>query len=184
MASAPASNAGTPLVTATDRSASPEQRPRESGFLRRHRRTAVSVLGAVVVAGFVYYVVPQIAGLGPTLHRLRSGNPWWLALGLVLEAMGRFLIRVIDECNLGRPHVVGPDVATSAALFAAAGHPERIATVILGSGGTAVPIQLGEPLRARPLGRWERCRRGRRCPTHPSASIRYRVSVMESPFGV
>ena len=40
---------------------------------------------------------------------------------------------------------------TSAALFAAAAHPERIASVIVGSGGAAVPLDLGEPLRSRVL---------------------------------
>jgi len=62
------------------------------------------------------------------------------------KAMGAFLVRLITECDLGRPHIVGPDVGTSAALFATAAHPERIASVIVGSGGTAVPIQLGDPL--------------------------------------
>ena len=37
-------------------------------------------------------------------------------------------------------------MGTSAALFAAAAHPERIASVIVGTGGAAVPLQLGEPL--------------------------------------
>jgi pimeloyl-ACP methyl ester carboxylesterase len=62
------------------------------------------------------------------------------------RAMGSFLARLIADADLGRPHVVAPDVGTSAALFAAADHPERIASVIVGSGGVAVPIQLGEPL--------------------------------------
>jgi putative heme transporter len=31
-------------------------------------------------------VVPQFAGLGPTLSRLRAGNLWWLGLGVVVEA--------------------------------------------------------------------------------------------------
>ena len=62
------------------------------------------------------------------------------------RAVGTFLVRLIEECDLGRPHLVAPDVGTSAALFAAAAHPERIASVIVGSGGAAVPIQLGEPL--------------------------------------
>jgi pimeloyl-ACP methyl ester carboxylesterase len=62
------------------------------------------------------------------------------------RAMGGFLARLIDEADLGRPHIVAPDVGTSAALFAAAEHPERIAGLIVGTGGTAVPIQLGEPL--------------------------------------
>jgi pimeloyl-ACP methyl ester carboxylesterase len=62
------------------------------------------------------------------------------------RAMGGFLAQLISEADLGRPHIVGPDVGTSAALFAAAAHPERIASVIVGTSGAAVPIQLGEPL--------------------------------------
>jgi pimeloyl-ACP methyl ester carboxylesterase len=62
------------------------------------------------------------------------------------QAMGGFLARLIAEADLGRPHIVAPDVGTSAALFAAAAHPERIASVTVGTGGAAVPIQLGEPL--------------------------------------
>jgi len=44
------------------------------------------LFGAVAV-GFVYYVVPRIAGLGPTLRLLRGGNLWWLGLGVSLEAL-------------------------------------------------------------------------------------------------
>ena len=62
------------------------------------------------------------------------------------RAMGGFLAQLIVEADLGRPHIVGPDVGTSAALFAAAAHPERFGSVIVGTGGAAVPIQLGEPL--------------------------------------
>jgi pimeloyl-ACP methyl ester carboxylesterase len=62
------------------------------------------------------------------------------------RAMGGFLARLIAEAALGTPHIVAPDVGTSAALFAAAAHPERIASVIVGTGGAAVPLQLGEPL--------------------------------------
>jgi pimeloyl-ACP methyl ester carboxylesterase len=62
------------------------------------------------------------------------------------RAMGEFLAQLIAEADLGTPHLVGPDVGTSAALFAAAAHPERIASVIVGTGGAAVPLQLGEPL--------------------------------------
>ena len=62
------------------------------------------------------------------------------------RAMGGFLAQLIAETDLGTPHIVAPDVGTSAALFAAAAHPERLATVIVGTGGAAVPLQLGEPL--------------------------------------
>jgi len=62
------------------------------------------------------------------------------------RAMGEFLARLITEADLGTPHIVAPDVGTSAALFAADAHPERIASVTVGTGGAAVPLQLGEPL--------------------------------------
>src|SRR5262245_13166184 len=64
------------------------------------------------------------------------------------RAMGGFLARLIAEAELCVPHVVAPDVGTSAALFAAAAHPELIESVIVGTGGAAVPLQLGEPLRS------------------------------------
>ena len=62
------------------------------------------------------------------------------------RAMGGFLAQLIAEADLGRAHIVAPDVGTSAALFAAAAHPERLASVVVGTGGAAIPIQLGEPL--------------------------------------
>jgi pimeloyl-ACP methyl ester carboxylesterase len=62
------------------------------------------------------------------------------------RAMGEFLTQLIAETELGTPHIVAPDVGTAATLFAAAAHPERIASVSVGTGGAATPIQLGEPL--------------------------------------
>ena len=64
------------------------------------------------------------------------------------RAMGEFLARVIDEAGLGTAYILAPDVGTSAALFAAAAHPERFAGVIVGTGGAAIPLELGEPLRS------------------------------------
>jgi len=58
-------------------------------------------------------------------------------------AMGEFLIGVADSFGLDHPHVVGPDVGTGAALFAAALHPGRLRSLVVGSGATAVPLQLG-----------------------------------------
>jgi pimeloyl-ACP methyl ester carboxylesterase len=64
------------------------------------------------------------------------------------RAMGEFLAHVVEEAELGKPHVVAPDVGTSAALFAAAGYPDRFASVVVGTGGAAVPLDLGEPLKS------------------------------------
>lgn len=62
------------------------------------------------------------------------------------RAMGDFLAKLIDETDLGRPHLVAPDVGTAAALFAAALHPGRVAGLVVGTGGASVPLDLGEPL--------------------------------------
>jgi pimeloyl-ACP methyl ester carboxylesterase len=63
------------------------------------------------------------------------------------QQMGGFIIRVADEFGLENPHVVGPDVGTNAALFAAASQPGRLRSLVVGSGGAAVPIQLGGALK-------------------------------------
>jgi pimeloyl-ACP methyl ester carboxylesterase len=63
------------------------------------------------------------------------------------RAMGDFVIRVADAFELENPHVVGPDIGTAAALFAAARHPGRLRSLAVGSGGTAVPLQLGSLLK-------------------------------------
>ena len=63
------------------------------------------------------------------------------------RAMGEFLVRVADAFGLELPHVVGPDVGTPAALFAAASHPGRFRSLVVGSAGAVFPLQLGSPLR-------------------------------------
>ena len=60
------------------------------------------------------------------------------------RSMGAFLAELIVEADLGRPYIVAPDVGTSAALFAAAAGPGRFSGVIVGTGGAAIPLQLGE----------------------------------------
>jgi pimeloyl-ACP methyl ester carboxylesterase len=62
------------------------------------------------------------------------------------RAMGDFLARLVDEAELDRPFVVGPDVGTAAVLFAAAEHPDHFSGLVVGGGGAAYPLQLGEPL--------------------------------------
>ena len=61
--------------------------PRRTGFIGRHRRAVITLLAGAVTVGFIYYVVPEITGFGPTLRRLRSGNAWWLGAGVPLEAL-------------------------------------------------------------------------------------------------
>jgi pimeloyl-ACP methyl ester carboxylesterase len=58
------------------------------------------------------------------------------------HAMGRFLVDLIGAWELGRPHVVGPDVGTGATLFAASIDPSALTSAIVGSGATSVPLDV------------------------------------------
>ena len=60
---------------------------RPPSFWRRHRRAIASAVSFLFAAGLLFVVVPRLVGLGPTLRLLRRGDVWWLALGVVLEAL-------------------------------------------------------------------------------------------------
>ena len=56
------------------------------------------------------------------------------------RAMGAFLVRLLDEWHLGRPHLVGPDVGSGAVLFALA--EEAFPSAVVGSGGASFPLEV------------------------------------------
>lgn len=58
------------------------------------------------------------------------------------RAMGEFVLRLIDQWELGQPHVFGPDVGTGATLFAAALAPAALTSAVVGSGATAYPLEV------------------------------------------
>jgi pimeloyl-ACP methyl ester carboxylesterase len=64
------------------------------------------------------------------------------------QAMGEFVIAAADAFGLEHPHVVGPDIGTAAVLFAAARHPGRLRSLVVGSCAAAVPLQLDGLLKA------------------------------------
>src|ERR1700677_1903479 len=61
-------------------------------------------------------------------------------------AMSEFLIRVLDDWGIKDPHLICPDIGTAAALFAAANHPGRVRSLVVGGGGTAYPLVAGGAL--------------------------------------
>jgi pimeloyl-ACP methyl ester carboxylesterase len=63
------------------------------------------------------------------------------------KAMGEFIVRFADAFGLDNPHVVAPDIGTSSTLFAAAAHPGRFRSLLIGSGGAAVPINVTSALK-------------------------------------
>ncbi|HEY6856305.1 MAG TPA: alpha/beta hydrolase [Mycobacterium sp.] len=72
-------------------------------------------------------------GFGKSDYRESLMNP---------KAMGDFIVRIADTFGFDNPHIVGPDIGTSSSLFAAATQPGRFRTVVVGSGGAAVPLEL------------------------------------------
>jgi pimeloyl-ACP methyl ester carboxylesterase len=85
------------------------------------------------LAEHTHLVAVDLPGFGHSQRRDALLSP---------RAMGEFVIRVADAFGLKHPHVVGPDVGTGASLFAAALHPGRLRSLVVGSGGTAYPLQL------------------------------------------
>jgi uncharacterized membrane protein YbhN (UPF0104 family) len=61
-----------------------EEMPR----VRVTRRQAI-LFGAFVLSAvaFLYFVLPQLTGLGSTVHRIERGDKWWIAIGVVLEML-------------------------------------------------------------------------------------------------
>jgi uncharacterized protein (TIRG00374 family) len=51
------------------------------------RRVLLGVTFVVVLVAFLYYGLPQIAGLDSTWHRIEQGDPWWLALAAVFTVL-------------------------------------------------------------------------------------------------
>ncbi|MGA9860009.1 MAG: lysylphosphatidylglycerol synthase transmembrane domain-containing protein [Solirubrobacteraceae bacterium] len=93
----------TAVLARRHRHPAPDVAATDKSFLRRHGRAVTVVVAAVAIAGFIRFVVPQLKALGPTLHRLRAGDPKWLALGVVFEALslGGYvaLFRTVFSCH-------------------------------------------------------------------------------------
>lgn len=56
--------------------------------LRVTRRSLVlGIVFVVAIVAFLYFVLPRIAGLEDTWHRIEQGNPAWIALAVVFTVM-------------------------------------------------------------------------------------------------
>src|SRR4051795_8284477 len=78
-------------------------------------------------------VAVDLPGFGHSERRAELLSP---------RAMGMFLLRLIDEWGLGRPHLVGPDVGTGAVLFALSEDVDRFPSAVVGSGGASFPLEV------------------------------------------
>lgn len=79
----------------------------------------------------------DLPGFGRSDHRAEVMSP---------EAMGQFVIRLAAELGIARCHAVGPDIGTSAMLFAAAARPDLFESLVVGSGGVDMDL-IGKGLR-------------------------------------
>lgn len=71
-------------ASAPGASAHEEEMPRVILTRRQIVAFALFVLSGV---GFLYFVLPNLAGVGKTLDRIEGGDVWWLAFGVVLELL-------------------------------------------------------------------------------------------------
>lgn len=72
-------------------------------LIRDHRRALLTLLVVGLIVIFIFAVLPQLAGFGRSLHRLRDGNKLWLAAGVGLECVSLLgymtLFRLMFSCD-------------------------------------------------------------------------------------
>ena len=83
-------------------------------------------------------VAIDLPGFGQSERRAELLSP---------RAMGGFLLRLVDEWELGHPHLVGPDVGTGAVLFALSEDLNRFPSAVVGSGGASFPLEVAGALK-------------------------------------
>jgi uncharacterized membrane protein YbhN (UPF0104 family) len=72
------------LAAAGMRSTREEEMPR---VILTRRQIVLFAVFVLSVVGFLYFVLPNLAGVGKTLNRIEGGDSWWLAFGVVLELL-------------------------------------------------------------------------------------------------
>jgi pimeloyl-ACP methyl ester carboxylesterase len=85
------------------------------------------------LAAAAHLVAIDPPGFGGSDYRQTLMNP---------KAMGHFILKVADSLGLDNPHVVAPDIGTSSVLFATAADQDRFRSIVVGSGGVAVPLDV------------------------------------------
>ena len=72
-------------------------------------RRRILLFGFFVVSSiaFLYFVLPQLAGLDDTWNRIERGDPWWMALAFVFEVLsiGGYVIMFRTVCAPGAARI-------------------------------------------------------------------------------
>src|SRR5450631_2083408 len=61
-----------------------EEMPRVVVTRRRAVGFVVFILAAV---GFLYFVLPNLAGVSKAVHHIERGDKWWIAIGVLFELL-------------------------------------------------------------------------------------------------
>jgi len=72
------------------------------------RRVIAGALFVLSAVGFFYFVLPQISGVGSTVHRIEGADGWWIAAGVVLEALSFAAYVVLFQAVFVREENGGP----------------------------------------------------------------------------
>ena len=79
-----------------------EEMPRVRLTRRQITVFAIFMLSAIA---FLYFVLPKLTSAGETVHRIEHGDKWWIAIGVVLEALsfGGYIL-LFRTVFVKRPH--------------------------------------------------------------------------------
>jgi putative heme transporter len=81
---AAAAGDGELLTRAQAPGVSEEEMPR----VRLTRRQIIAFAAFILVGVcFLYFVLPNLAGVGTTVHHIEGGDKWWIAIGVLLELL-------------------------------------------------------------------------------------------------
>src|SRR5271154_7282710 len=61
-----------------------EEMPRVSITGKRAVAFALFILAGIA---FLYFVLPKLAGVSTAVHHIEHGDKWWIAVGVLLEAL-------------------------------------------------------------------------------------------------
>ncbi len=61
-----------------------EEMPR---VLLTRRQIIAFAMFVLLVVGFLYFVLPNLTGVGKTVHHIEGGDKWWIAVGVLLELL-------------------------------------------------------------------------------------------------
>jgi uncharacterized membrane protein YbhN (UPF0104 family) len=78
-----------------------EEMPR---VLLTRRQIVAFALFILLGIGFLYFVLPNLTGVGTTVRHLEGGDRWWIAVGVVLEVLSFAGYLVLFRSVLARGH--------------------------------------------------------------------------------